>query len=73
MDFITFYNSITDRYIKRELRKSICEACNAEPSTFYSWKNRNNYPLPVRIKISELLKKSQLELFPENENETISN
>lgn len=73
MEFITYYQNISDKTGKRKLRNEIIDSCKIQHSTFYSWFSRKAIPLLAQEKISELLQKSQSELFPENKDETISN
>lgn len=71
MHFIEFYNSISDTFIKRNIRKKIITECEIQPSTFYSWINKRKFPLPARQKISEIIGKPEKELFPDEFESTL--
>lgn len=67
MDFITYYQNISNKKEKQNLRNKVIERCKIQHSTFYAWIFRNKIPLLAQEKISEILGKDQLELFPVNE------
>ncbi len=70
MDFIPYYQNISDKSEKRKLRNKIIEVCKIQHSTFYAWLHRKSIPLLSQEKIAEILQKSQSELFPINEETT---
>jgi len=65
MNFFELYKSILDAKQKRFLRREITIACGIEPTTFYTWFKRGIVPKASQKIISNLLKKTQTELFPE--------
>jgi len=73
MTFREYYKNLKDVKQKRAFRKKIMDATKTEPGTFYTWINRNNASELAKKVIAELLKKEQKELFPEKENELLTN
>ena len=72
MEFIAYYKK-KSKEEKRELRDKIIDACLIQPPTFYGWLFRGKVPPLAKKVIAELLKKEQKELFPEKENELLTN
>ena len=72
MEFIAYYQNISEKTEKRELRNKIIDACKIQHSTYYSWLHRKTIPLLAQEKIAEIIGKPVEELFPEKENELVT-
>ncbi len=66
MTFFQYYKELEGLVSKRNFRKEIINRTKIEPGTFYTWLQRKKIPLLAQGVISEYMKTSQTELFPEN-------